>query len=209
MVSVSELRTRLRSIRARLAKNIGYLDFKYLHKMKRAELENLLKKYEKFETEVVGTIQNAIRNKRSRNVAENLLKDREKAQVIRDMELKLAFAEPAALTSAISEVGFSSARKKASIRELYQPTKPPTPKPPTPLFRVRTIQEGKVIPLPRSKVTQRPLSASSLQPVQYRNRLQLPQRPSTALPRNLNLSAVEIKPRPESSSRTFNKLKPL
>jgi len=218
MVSVAELRGRLRNIRAKLAKNIGYLDFKYLHKMKRPELEALLKKYEKFETEVVGTIQKAIRNKKARNVAHNLIKDREVAQNMRDLELRLAFSE-VPLISAVSDAGLSVSRKKAAIRDLYEPplapfstfelftpfnpVKPPTPKPTTPLFKFRTVEEGRVIPLSRSKVSQRPLSASS---AQFRQRLQLPQRPLSALPRS-NLSQLETKPRPESSLRTYNKLK--
>jgi hypothetical protein len=159
MVSIAQLRSQLRAIRKRIADKVGYQDFKYLHKLKRPELEALLKKYEKFETQVVGTIQNAIRNKRARNTAENLLREREVAQNVRDLEMRIAFDQPVSLSAVISDVGLSSARKSASIRELYKTPSPPAIPRPDQAFVRRSVEEGRVVPLPRVKKQIRPTTS--------------------------------------------------
>lgn len=245
MMKISELRSKLREIRKKLAKNIGYLDFKYLHKMKRPELEALLKKYEKFETQVVGTIQGAIRNKQARDEASKLLNKRDERQVLRDLEMRLsAINRPQSAPAVISgNIGTSASKKRQTIRNLYdEPLTPFTtfnlfnsqsPAPITQrLFEQRSIEQGRVVPLPRVPKTQRP-QTTSLKSIQLRQRLNLADRPLTASPnlpalqlrqrlksedRPLTASSVsrlsalprvEVKPRPSSSGRTFNKFKPI
>lgn len=223
MVSISQLRTQLRAIRKRIADKVGYQDFKYLHKMKRPELEALLKKYEKFETQVVGTIQNAIRNKRARNEASQLLSNRDERQVLRDLELRLnAISRP--LSASVSNVSSSAQKKRNTIRDLYDAPLTPfstfqlfSPTPPNisqvlpeQMFQQRSVAQGRVVPLSRIPKPQRPFTASpNLPAVNYRKRLEVKERPLTASGRLSGLPRVELKPRPSSSERTFNKLKPL
>lgn len=189
-MKISELRARLRAIRKRLADNIGYGDFKYLHKMKRPELEALLKKYEKFETNV-GTIQQAIRNKRARNTASNLLNERDRLQVIRDIEQRLIEVQRPQSAPAIvgRNVGLSASSKRSAISNMYQQS--------TPLFT-------KVID---------PKQYRELPPVKYRNRLppstSTSLRPLSASVSSLSLPRVQTKPRPASAGRTYNKFQPL
>lgn len=121
MLRISELRSKLREIRKKLAKNIGYLDFKYLHKMKRPELEALLKKYEKFDIQV-NTIQQAIRNKRARNTANSLLNERDRLQVVRDIEQRLIEVQrPQSLPTIIGrDIGLSASSKRSAISSMYE-----------------------------------------------------------------------------------------
>lgn len=248
-MKISELRSKLREIRKKLAKNIGYLDFKYLHKMKRPELEALLKKYEKFETQVVGTIQGAIRNKQARDEASKLLNKRDERQVLRDLEMRLsAINRPQSAPVVISgNIGTSSSRKRGYLSNMYDaPLTPfstfelfsPTPSaisqviPNEQLFQRRSVAQGRVVPLPRVPKTQRP-QTTSLKSLQLRQRLNLSERALTASPnlpalrlrqrlksedRPLTASSVsrlsalprvEVKPRPSSSGRTFNKFQPI
>ena len=223
MVSISQLRTQLRAIRKRIADKVGYQDFKYLHKMKRPELEELLKKYEKFETQVVGTIQNAIRNKRARNEASQLLSNRDERQVLRDLETRLsAVSRP--LSASVSNVSSSAQKKRSAISNIYDAPLTPfstfqlfSPTPPNliqvlpeQMFQKRSVAQGRVVPLSRIPKPQRPFTASpNLPPVNYRKRLEVKERPLTASGRLSGLPRVEVKPRPSSAERTFNKLKPL
>lgn len=223
MVSIGELRKQLRAIRKRIADKVGYQDFKYLHKMKRPELEELLKKYEKFETQVVGTIQSAIRNKRARNEATQLLSNRDERQVLRDLELKLnAISRP--LSASVSNVASSAKKKRSTISNLYDaPLTPfstfqlfsPTPSNisqvlPEQMFQKRSVAQGRVVPLPRVPKPQRPFTASpNLPAVNYRKRLEIKERPLSSSGRLSGLPRVEVKPRPSSAGRTFNKLSPL
>jgi len=192
MPSFDELRSKLRDIRKRLAKNIGYGDFKYLHTMTRPQLEALLKKYEKFETEVVGTLQNAIRNKRAKKEALSRLDKRDIQQNIRDLEARIAYTPNVPLI--VSDIASSTKRKKSNIRDLYEPALTPfstfelfsAPAPQNQLFIPRSL------PLPNVRVNTRPASASTL------NR-------STVS----SLSRVNTRPRPESAGRTYNKYKPI
>ena len=76
MVSINELRTKLRKIRKQLADGVGYGDFKYLHRKTKPELEALLRKYEKIENSA-NAIQRAVKNKKARNEAQRLLNIRD------------------------------------------------------------------------------------------------------------------------------------
>jgi hypothetical protein len=192
MPSFDELRSKLRAIRKRLAKNIGYEDFKYLHEMTRPQLEALIKKYENFEKNTVGTIQNAIRNKRAKNEALSRLEKRDTQQNIRDLEARLAYTPNIPLI--VSDIASSIKRKKSNIRDLYEPALTPfstfelfsAPVPQNQLFTRRNL------PLPNVRVNTRPASASTLN------------RPTVS-----SLSRVDTRPRPESAGRTYNKYKPI
>lgn len=223
-MKISEIRSKLREIRKRIADKVGYQDFKYLHKMKRPELEALLKKYEKFETQVVGTIQSAIRNKRARNEASQLLSNRDERQVLRDLELRLnAISRP--LSASIKSVSTSAKNKRNTIRNLYDAPLTPlstfelfSPTPPNvsevipeQMFKRRSVAEGRVVPLPRVPKPQRPFTASpNLASINYRKRLEERERPATAsVSRVSALPNIQVNPRPSSASRTFNKFQPL
>lgn len=224
MLTIAQLRSKLRDIRKRLATNIGYLDFKYLHTMKRPQLEDLLKKYEKFETQVVGTIQNAVRNRRARNEANQLLNSRDERQNVRDLENRLlAVSRP--LSASINNVSSSAKNKRNTINQLYD-----TPLTPFSTFSLFNVPSP-IITEQMSKQGKRP--ATALPAVQYRKKLEQKiletrQRPLTALPpvqyrkkvnekpltfisstTNVPLSFLQNEPRPESAKRSFNKFKPL
>lgn len=242
MVAVNELRKKLRQIRKQLADGVGYGDFKYLHKKKKPELEELLKKYEKYDKSA-NIIQRAIKNKRARNEAQRLLNKRDERQIVRDLEMRLSAVSRPQSASRISNIGTSASKKRQTIRNLYdEPLTPfttfnlfnsPSPAPITQrLFEQRTIEQGRVVPLPRVPKAQRP-QTTSLKSIQLRQRLNLADRPLTASPnlpalqlrqklkagdrplsassigRTSALERVQVKPRPESASRTFNRFSPL
>jgi len=248
MVSINELRTKLRKIRKQLAEGVGYGDFKYLHRKTKPELEALLKKYEKFDNSA-NVIQRAVKNKKARNEAQRLLNIRDERQIVRDLENRLsAVSRPQSAPSILSaNIGTSISKRRANIRNIYD--EPLTPfstfnlfNPPPPvitqdvpeqMFKRRSVAEGRVVPLPRVPKTQRPQTTSlralqlrerfnlsqraataspwPLPPVQFRERLQNNERPLTASNsgRTSGLGRVQVKPRPSSADRTFNKFSPL
>jgi len=246
MVSINELRTKLRKIRKQLADNVGYGDFKYLHRKTKPELEALLKKYEKFDNSA-NVIQRAVKNKKARNEAQRLLNIRDERQIVRDLENRLsAVSRPQSAPSILSaNIGTSISKRRANIRNIYD--EPLTPfstfnlfnAPPPPIYEIvpeqmfkrRSVAEGRVVPLPRVPKTQRP-QTTSLRALQLRQRLNLGERASTASPnlpavqlrqrlqtadrpltansgRTSGLGRVQVKPRPSSADRTFNKFSPL
>lgn len=248
MVAVNELRKKLRQIRKQLADGVGYGDFKYLHKKKKPELEELLKKYEKYDKSA-NVIQSAIKNKRARNEAQRLLNKRDDRQILRDLEMRLsAINRPQTAPAVITgNIATSSSRKRGSLSNMYDaPLTPfstfqlfdaPVPSvseivPDEQFFKKRSVAQGRVVPLPRVPKTQRP-QTTSLKALQLRQRLNLTERASTASPnlpalqlrqklktgdrplssnnigRTSALQRVQVKPRPESASRTFNRFSPL
>ena len=252
MVSINELRTKLRKIRKQLADNVGYGDFKYLHRKTKPELEALLKKYENFinaNTNAANVIQRAIKNKKARNQAQRLLNIRDERQIVRDLENRLsAVSRPQTAPSILSaNIGTSISKRRANIRNIYD--EPLTPfstfnlfnAPPPPIneivqeqmFKRRSVAQGRVVPLPRVPKTQRPQTTSlralqlrerfnlsqraataspwPLPPIQFRERLQNNERPLTASNsgRTSGLGRVQVKPRPSSADRTYNKFSPL
>jgi hypothetical protein len=255
MVSINELRTKLRKIRKQLAEGVGYGDFKYLHKKKKPELEALLKKYEKIDnsnTNAANVIQRAVKNKKARNQAQRLLNIRDERQIVRDLENRLsAVSRPQSAPSILSaNIGTSISKRRANIRNIYDEPLTPfstfnlfnAPNPPPPpineiveeqMFKRRSVAQGRVVPLPRVPKTQRPQTTSlralqlrerfnlsqraataspwPLPPVQFRERLQNNERPLTASNsgRTSGLGRVQVKPRPSSADRTFNKFSPL
>jgi hypothetical protein len=247
MVSINELRTKLRKIRKQLAEGVGYGDFKYLHKKKKPELEALLKKYEKFDN-ASNVIQRAIKNKKARNEAQRLLNIRDERQIVRDLETRLsAVSRPQSAPSILSaNIGTSISKRRANIRSMYDEPLTPfstfnlfnAPPPsisevvPQQMFQQRSVAQGRVVPLPRVPKTQRPQTASlralqlrerfnlsqraataspwPLPPVQFRERLQNNERPLTSNSgRTSGLGRVQVKPRPSSADRTYNKFSPL
>ena len=251
MVSINELRTKLRKIRKQLADNVGYGDFKYLHRKTKPELEELLRKYENFinaNANAANVIQRAVKNKKARNQAQRLLNIRDERQIVRDLETRLsAVSRPQSAPSILSaNIGTSISKRRANIRNIYD--EPLTPfstfnlfnAPSIPnevvqeqMFKRRSVAEGRVVPLPRVPKTQRPQTTSlralqlrerfnlsqraataspwPLPPIQFRERLQNNDRPLTASNsgRTSGLGRVQVKPRPSTADRTFNKFSPL
>ena len=248
MVSINELRTKLRKIRKQLADGVGYGDFKYLHRKTKPELEALLRKYEKIENSA-NAIQRAVKNKKARNEAQRLLNIRDERQIVRDLETRLsAISRPQSAPTILSaNIGSSASKRRAIIRNIYD--EPLTPfstfnlfnAPSVPsvslgvsdqMFKKRSVAEGRVVPLPRVPKTQRP-QTTSLKALQLRQKLNLNERPLTASPnlpavqlrqrlqttdrpltagnsgRTSGLARIQVKPRPSSADRTFNKFSPL
>jgi hypothetical protein len=247
MVGVNELRSKLRKIRKTLAEGVGYGDFKYLHKKKKPELEELLRKYEKFDNSA-NVIQRAIKNRKARKEAQRLLNIRDERQIVRDLETRLSAVSRPLSASRITNIATSASKRRSNIRNMYdEPLTPfstfnlfnaplslPLPPPAISerMFEQRGVAQGRVVPLPRVPKTQRP-QTTSLRALQLRQRLNLAERPLTASPnlpavqlrqrlqtgdrplssnnvgRTTALARVQVKPRPSSADRTFNKFSPL
>ena len=243
MVGVNELRSKLRKIRKTLAEGVGYGDFKYLHKKKKPELEELLRKYEKLDNSA-NVIQRAIKNRKARKEAQRLLNIRDERQIVRDLETRLSAVSRPLSASRISNIATSASKRRSNIRNMYDEPLTPfstfnlfnAPLPPPAIsermFEQRGVAQGRVVPLPRVPKTQRP-QTTSLRALQLRQRLNLAERPLTASPnlpavqlrqrlqtgdrplssnnvgRTTALARVQVKPRPSSADRTFNKFSPL
>jgi|APGre2960657373_1045057.scaffolds.fasta_scaffold44828_2 hypothetical protein len=220
MVSINELRTKLRKIRKQLAEGVGYGDFKYLHRKTKPELEALLKKYEKFDNSnanAANVIQRAVKNKKARNQAQRLLNIRDERQIVRDLENRLsAVSRPQSAPTILSaNIGTSISKRRANIRNIYD--EPLTPfstfnlfnappfvvsqDVPEQMFQRRSVAEGRVVPLPRVPKTQRP-QTTSLRALQLRERFNLSQRAATASP--WPLPPVQYRERLQNNERPFS-----
>lgn len=210
MDKISNLRVKVGEIKKKIAKGIGIDDFKYIHSKSKQELINLINKYEKMNKGAI-TIQQAVKTKKAKEEARSLINKRDKRQIIRDLELKLATIKKPQEEKKIAEISLSARKKREAIANLYEeemkpittfelfnpslkPIKPPTPKPPTPVFRKRRIDEFRYLPTP-VKFNMRPKSANDIPPQRQKM-----ERPTTAL------NPVEYR---KGLQRPFNKYKPL